>query len=530
MVSLLFSCSNQQDFALIPVQQADKWGYINPKGLFVVNPQFEDADFFYDGLARVENSEGKTGYINKSGKFEIAAIYKYGTAFCEGFAFVVSDGGPPTCIDKKGNVKFVLKEAERVFAFSEGLALFINSDDKYGFVDKNGNVAINPQFEEAIPFFEGFAAVKQNKKWGFIGKDGKLLINPQFERVLNFKEGKAAFYDGKKWGFIDTKGAYVINPQYSDVFSFSEGLARVEQGDKYGFINTKGEFEINPQFDDVLFFLNGLSPVKQGKTSGYLNKQGKYEINPQFDDVWFFYGDIAPVESADKWGFIDKKGKYVINPQFESVKLYHKFLWSIATNLFTNVKSDYYDATSFINIFFKKNTGSLFDGFNESSTLNDLSNNSNYGDDLNAVDKYTVSCYPRTDITKDISLYKVSFHFDEAIYKEVATYDYYWGYSYQSGTKKEYDFDAKPFAIKYEFDLSGKAYRKAGAVANAIKTEIEQNQKLQMESKKGKYYLFQDNGFSFVIEYTDYSVYFYVGFSKSELQEFLNDSDWNYEE
>lgn len=534
MAGLLSSCM-EQGTGLIPVRNADKWGYINPKGEYVINPQFDGADFFYSGLARVVSTEGKIGYITTEGKYEIAATYKDGTAFYDGLAFVVSEGGHPTCIDTKGNIQFILKEVEKAYAFNEGLAMFANQDDKYGFVDKTGKIVINPQFDEAYSFCEGFAAVMQDEKWGFIDKAGKIVINLQFDEVRSFSEGKAAFSDGKKWGFIDTKGTYVINPQFDDAIPFTEGLALVKQGKMYGYINPKGQFAINPQFDDAFYFENGLASVQQqGKVWGFINKKGQYEVNPQFERVWMFSGNVAPVQSGDKWGFVDKQGKYVINPQFDRIQInMHKVgLWFGRMDY---VRSDYYDATEFIGSFFKKDKGTSFDGVDASSTLQDLANHEEYGGNLNANDKYYAANYIKKEITKDISLYKILFHFNTPIYSMVPSYSYYGYYSYQTGTKKEYNFMTQPVAIEYQFDLkiSGKAYNKGCAIASAIKTEIEQRQQQKMETENGNYVLYQEDGkLSYLIDYSDYHVSLYVGFTKNGLQKFNNeeDTDIDYED
>ena len=186
LFAFCISCSNksdQIDLKLIPVKSGEKWGYINQKGEYVINPQFQDAGFFRKGIARVLSSDEKFGYISEDGKYKIAAKFKEGTHFKEGLAFVVSDGGHPTCIDKSGETRFQLKQAKYAVSFSEGLAMFVSTDGKYGFVDKNGKVVINSQFENAHPFSEGLAAVCQNDKWGFIDKKGKIVINLQFEGV-----------------------------------------------------------------------------------------------------------------------------------------------------------------------------------------------------------------------------------------------------------------------------------------------------------------------------------------------------------
>ena len=514
------SCSNNSkvDLTLIPVKSGEKWGYINKKGEYVINPQFADAGFFRDGLAKVVSVDGKTGFINTDGKYEIPAKFKNATPFSEGLAFVVSDGSYPVCIDKSGETIFSLKQAKYAVWFSEGLAEFVTTERKYGFADKTGQIVVNPQFEDAMPFSEGFAAVKQNDKWGFIDKSGKIVISSQFDAVGNFKNGKAVFYNGKQWGYIDTKGSYVINPQFDRAWDFSEGMAMITSGKTVGYIIEDGKIEINPQFDDAGPFQSGLAVIRQGDRYGYINKSGKIEINPQFDDATPFFNDLAFVKSGDRWGIIDKKGKYLVNPQFDQVKK--------IGDLFA-VESDYYDAKAFINKFFEKaGNDKSFDGFRASSTLQKIIDHPLY-DNVNASDKYTSYTYNKQKMTDDISVGKTQFHFTNPIYEIVTEYSEYYGYRYETGTKKQYKFPEKFSAIEYQFDLSGDAEDKGGAIANALKTEIEKRYNIKMETKKNQYSVCQDNNLSFVIIYGKYSLSLYVGFNKEYVQGLLTRTEYD---
>lgn len=521
LFAFCISCSNNSSLNLIPVKSGEKWGYINKKGEYVITPQFQDAGFFYSGLARVVSADGKIGYISEDGKYAIPAKFKSGTHFVDGLAFVVSDGGHPSCIDKSGETKFQLKQAKYVLSFSEGLAMFATTNKKIGFADKTGKVVINPQFEDARPFSEGFAAVIQDKKWGFIDKTGKIVINPQFDGVDNFHSGKAAFSNGKQAGFIDTKGGYVINPQFDYVDFFSEGMARIKSGKQFGYITENGKIEINPQFDGAYSFSNGLAAIEQGDRYGYIDKTGKIQINPQFDNATSFFGDIAFVENADKWGIIDKQGKYLVNPQFDLIKT--------DLDAFSYVISDFYDASEFINKFFEKAGDNSFDDFNTASTLQSIVDNAIYGDDVKANDKYIAYCYNTQKITDDISISKTSFHFTNPIYENVTTYDSYWGYRYVTGTTKQYKFAEKIATIEYQFDLSGDAGDKGGSIANALKTEIESRYGVKMESRNGQYAAYQDNKFSFGITYSDYSLSLHIGFDKGKLLNLLINKEEEYE-
>ena len=62
---------------------------------------------------------------------------------------------------------------------------------KYGFIDKNGKVVIEPQFDDTYPFSEGLAMVEKDGKRGYIDKSGKVVIEPQFDEVGDFSEGLA---------------------------------------------------------------------------------------------------------------------------------------------------------------------------------------------------------------------------------------------------------------------------------------------------------------------------------------------------
>ena len=53
---------------------------------------------------------------------------------------------------------------------------------KYGFIDKNGKVVIELQFDDEIDiagsFIAGLACVRKDGKEGFIDKNGKVVIEP----------------------------------------------------------------------------------------------------------------------------------------------------------------------------------------------------------------------------------------------------------------------------------------------------------------------------------------------------------------
>ncbi len=83
----------------------------------------------------------------------------------------------------------------------------------------------------------GLFLMRQNDKIGFMDKNGKIVIQPQFENAYNFSEGRAPVLSNDKWGFIDTSGKYIIQPQFDAANEFKNGLALVVLGGKLGYID-----------------------------------------------------------------------------------------------------------------------------------------------------------------------------------------------------------------------------------------------------------------------------------------------------
>ena len=62
-------CSKQEkSVSLFPVVQNGKWGFIDKTGKIIINPQFDEVDFFSEGLCAVKIGN-KWGYIDKKGKY-----------------------------------------------------------------------------------------------------------------------------------------------------------------------------------------------------------------------------------------------------------------------------------------------------------------------------------------------------------------------------------------------------------------------------------------------------------------------------
>ena len=217
----------------------NKWGYIDTNGNSVCTPKYQYVGGFYEGLAVVSNEDFKYGYINTKGKLVMDLRFEYAGNFSDGLA-VIELNGKRGFIDKRGNIVIECKY-ENAEGFSEGLAVVENKHLMRGYVDKAGEYVIRPQFYWAKDFKEGLAAVEIDDKWGFVDKKGNLVIKAQFDDIdESFAEGLAAVKVGGKWGFINKRGEFVVKPKFDRAYSFYHGTASVEIGEKWGLLFKNG--------------------------------------------------------------------------------------------------------------------------------------------------------------------------------------------------------------------------------------------------------------------------------------------------
>jgi hypothetical protein len=276
-------------------------GFIDQTGKVVIeleNPLHINGESFSEGLTKYwtwDPAHGNVyGYIDTSGKVQIKARFTYAYSFVDGLAAVCIEWQKCGFIDKSG--EFVVEPKYRVTnPFSEGLALAGLDYDIVGFVNKCGEMVIAPQFlNTGVQFREGLAAVcYPHGKFGYINTEGVLVIPMQFEMALPFSEGLAAVRIDSKWGYIDKTGKFVVEPQFRGAGPFSEGLApagnvdfmRVTRLDddgeaNTGFIDKQGKMAFSLSFDTAEPFINGIARVRVGIQLGYIDKTGKYIWQP----------------------------------------------------------------------------------------------------------------------------------------------------------------------------------------------------------------------------------------------------------
>lgn len=273
----------------------DYWGLINNDGKIIFNPTSNNQITFNEGLASVGvffQGRLKYGFINTKGeyviepRFESVSIFGFQEGLC-----LVKDNPELNAygfINKLGEYVIKPQYGRKSAEFRDGLATIQTEDKTLGYVDKSGKTVIESQFTYGGSFFNGLAWVSYSDpkddpfgyiaKYGVIDKLGRFVINPRFYNPIGFSEGLAAvnFTPNNyplNYGFINVNGETIIPPKFQAAQSFKGGFAVVKFKDEWGIVNKNGVFVSGSIIGDLI-------RIKKNNTIGYMNKDFEWVWRP----------------------------------------------------------------------------------------------------------------------------------------------------------------------------------------------------------------------------------------------------------
>lgn len=297
----------QEGLALVYDRSKERYGYANKKGKLVIEPIYEQAAFFSEGLALVQR-EDRIFYVNAKGQ-EIIELKDSSYYKDSGNIWQTHSTVEP--INSHYNDK-ILSNMDQ-FAFKEGLALVIQAG-KYGYINTKGNDVVVPQYDQASPYRNGLAQIIVDDKYGYLNTKGEIAVEPQYDYAFQYEDGMIRVVKDDKAGFMDAKGKLIAEPQYdetyfNDYLPFINNFRIVTIEGKYGYLDKSGNEVVKPQYDNVApFFTDGLAAVKSHGRIGYIDETGQEIIRPYYDEptLPFFSEGIAVVKIDDHFGMIDK--------------------------------------------------------------------------------------------------------------------------------------------------------------------------------------------------------------------------------
>lgn len=190
-----------------------------------------------------------------------------------------------------------------------------------GYIDKQGNLAINFSKYWHYEFHNGYARFINGNKYGIIDMSGNTVIPPNYEEIHDCEEGLFCVVNGERSGYINTKGEIIIPLIYDKAgyvnCCISEGLVRVCKDNRYGYVDKMGNNVVSLEYEDAGNFHEGLAPAKKNGKWGYINKHGIIVVPFLYDYASEIHCGLGRVEINRKVGFVDILGNIAIPIKYD---------------------------------------------------------------------------------------------------------------------------------------------------------------------------------------------------------------------
>ena len=316
---------SQQIRALIPYRQGVKWGYYDSTKKIIIEPKWEDADCFSEGLASVKLN-GKFGYIDTLGNLIIQYKYKWVQPFYKGMTEVEYKNRCFLILNNKGKILFSKKHYGEfgILGYQENSMILYALSKDYIRMDSGkktkrkvkGSFALYNYSMQKITPFDYAAIEKTNSEryfvvakcnefeclyglydtllkkeiipCSYINDTSVLFINALKQYDITYsnlkyfngkrdERGRAIEFDIGELHFTkDTNTSeWSVKKRAQIIFKYSCDQIRngsnnqfiVEKNDFYGVINNKGETIIPIEYKTILNVSNGLYQVKKKQSS-----------------------------------------------------------------------------------------------------------------------------------------------------------------------------------------------------------------------------------------------------------------------
>lgn len=230
----------------IIVKKDGLWGLVNPlSGQIICDFKYEDYTLVYfEGSYDINGTvllkeNGKWGKVDvESGQVLLPFIYD---AIYE---HALDDYNQNFDLLKYNGFWGVLASGEQLIPF-EYIKLGYKVYDRWEY--------LSPQYglnDDSIP-----PSQYKNGKWGIIDiYNGNIILEPEYDEIKSFGYDTYKVRKGVKWGVINNHdGKIILKCEYDEVETLERGTYKVRKGGKWGLANSDGTLLLAIEFDDIYY-------------------------------------------------------------------------------------------------------------------------------------------------------------------------------------------------------------------------------------------------------------------------------------
>ncbi len=243
----ILNTSNEKYKIRIDNKEGTKYGVINEDGEQLIEEKYNYIEYLFDNLFIASNEQSKLGVIDDKDNIKVElsndALQKI-----EGTNVIQAS------VTANNITKLYSKEMTEVCQLTNANVevkdnfIVISNDTETRYFDKDGKELKSTEVYPNNTLF----AKKENDKWGFMDKNGNIVVEAKYDKVTEFNEyGFAGVRLDGKWGVVNSKGEEILTPTYTlDEETepyFIGSYYRVKYGFGEYFTNLNSIVEENPE-------------------------------------------------------------------------------------------------------------------------------------------------------------------------------------------------------------------------------------------------------------------------------------------
>lgn len=201
---------------------------------------------------------------------------------------------------------------------------------KIGFMNTKGKVIIEPKYNMASDFYDGYANIIKDSIYGYVDKNGVEVLFKQYEQTYFWYGNTGIAVKDGGYGLIDREGNPLTEFIYSPMIvyaGFNYFNAAISKDESY-LLDNKGKIISFDEYKDyriVDFFQKDSlliyeKTVNNKKLLGLLKSNDVVITDAKYNQIFSIEDDdFFVVKNDDKYGFINKSGVEVIPLIYDKV-------------------------------------------------------------------------------------------------------------------------------------------------------------------------------------------------------------------
>ena len=220
-------------------------------------------------------------------------------------------------------------------------------NEKFGYINQEGQLLISCQYDDASAFYDGLAIVSKQGKYGLINKRNEPVVDLVYDEILEPHDQFFIAQQNGRYGLLNQQGKTAIAFIYSDIQRLDNGQYLLEDSTGFYLLNNAAQHLSNAPmaYEEVAQYLSGLEadardqqvsqeqqastqPVVLNTTPQVFIKNGKkgLKINNKellpasLEDISAFIGTYAIAKKKGKYGLIDSGAKTLLNFEYSAIR------------------------------------------------------------------------------------------------------------------------------------------------------------------------------------------------------------------